>query len=224
MTNEIITPSPDQIVTPFDGRIKRILKNCDNNEGESPKNLESGPREVVIPAASAEIPIIDGELALHSLEQVYRVAKFLLQTGLVPSGYKNNQQAVALGILRAIQLKLSPLQVLENIYVQNGRIGMMGDLMLALVQPELKDLTKEYQGEGDDYGCKLTIQRKGRKANLYSFSIADAKRAGLWQKDNFQKYPDRMLYYRALGFALRDEFPDLLKGIKSIEELADYEH
>jgi hypothetical protein len=31
-----------------------------------------------------------------------------------------------------------------------------------------------------------------------------------------------MIYYRALGFALRDAFPHVLKGIKTTEELQDY--
>jgi len=31
-----------------------------------------------------------------------------------------------------------------------------------------------------------------------------------------------MCYYRALGFGLRDEFSDILKGIKTVEELSDY--
>ena len=31
-----------------------------------------------------------------------------------------------------------------------------------------------------------------------------------------------MVYYRALGFGLRDEFADVLKGTKTVEELMDY--
>jgi hypothetical protein len=34
-------------------------------------------------------------------------------------------------------------------------------------------------------------------------------------------YPDRMLSMRARGFAGRDAFPDLLRGIKTAEEVRD---
>ncbi len=51
----------------------------------------------------------------------------------------------------------------------------------------------------------------------------DAKRAGLWGKGGpWTAYPKRMLQMRARGFALRDAFPDVLKGMISVEEAQDY--
>jgi hypothetical protein len=56
-----------------------------------------------------------------------------------------------------------------------------------------------------------------------SFSVSDAKRAGLWGKSGpWANYPERMLKYRARGFCLRDAFPDVLKGLITIEEANDY--
>ena len=50
----------------------------------------------------------------------------------------------------------------------------------------------------------------------------DAKRAGLWTKAGpWQTYPRRMLQMRARSFALRDAFPDVLKGLISVEEALD---
>jgi hypothetical protein len=55
------------------------------------------------------------------------------------------------------------------------------------------------------------------------FSVADAKRAGLWGKSGpWTQYPRRMLQLRARGFALRDAFPDVLKGLVTAEEAQDY--
>ena len=56
------------------------------------------------------------------------------------------------------------------------------------------------------------------------FSMADAKRAGLASKDVWKSYPRRMLQMRARGFALRDAFPDVLRGLVTAEEAADYTH
>ena len=52
--------------------------------------------------------------------------------------------------------------------------------------------------------------------------MADAKRAGLWGKSGpWTQYPDRMLLFRARGFALRDAFGDYLRGLRTVEEQGD---
>jgi hypothetical protein len=66
-------------------------------------------------------------------------------------------------------------------------------------------------------------KRKGRKPVTAKFSVEDAKRAGLWGKQGpWQAYPKRMMQMRARGFALRDAFPDVLKGLITAEEAQDY--
>jgi hypothetical protein len=66
--------------------------------------------------------------------------------------------------------------------------------------------------------------RKGKDANVVArFSVADAKKAGLWGKQGpWTQYPKRMLQLRARGFALRDAFPDVLRGLVTAEEAQDY--
>jgi hypothetical protein len=55
------------------------------------------------------------------------------------------------------------------------------------------------------------------------FSVEDAKRAGLWGKQGpWTAYPKRMLSMRARGFAIRDCFADVLKGLITAEEAQDY--
>lgn len=64
------------------------------------------------------------------------------------------------------------------------------------------------------------VLRSGRSEPIIrSFSVEDAKRAGLWQKSGpWTDYPDRMLIMRARAFALRDAFPDVLMGLYIREE------
>ena len=74
-----------------------------------------------------------------------------------------------------------------------------------------------------------TMRRKGFFVNEYS--VDDAKRAGLWGgkgKEQWQKEqspwftnPKRMLKMRARSFTLRDGWPDILKGMHSVEEMMD---
>ena len=67
-------------------------------------------------------------------------------------------------------------------------------------------------------------KRRGDAEPVVSrFSMADAKRAGLAGKTGpWTQYPKRMLQMRARGFALRDAFPDLLRGFVTAEEAQDY--
>ena len=106
----------------------------------------------------------------------------------------------------------------------NNRVGIMGDLALAMVEASglLEQKRVEYSGEGDFLSCTVTIQRKGREAQSYSFSVKEARAAGIYERSpTWRNYPRRMVYYRALGFGLRDEFADVLKGTKTVEELMD---
>lgn len=72
------------------------------------------------------------------------------------------------------------------------------------------------------YGfCK--VKRAGMKEMEVKFSIEDAKKAGLLGKPGpWQQYTGRMLQLRARSWALRDCFPDVLKGIQVREEVDDY--
>jgi hypothetical protein len=55
--------------------------------------------------------------------------------------------------------------------------------------------------------------------------VADAKAAGLWAKGGpWTQYPKRMLAMRARGFALRNAFADVLRGLVTAEEAGDYQH
>ncbi len=76
---------------------------------------------------------------------------------------------------------------------------------------------------GMDYDPELSLDQL-RKMGLFvnTFSVADAKQAGLWKKSGtWTTNPKRMLKMRARAFTLRDGWPDVLKGLHSIEEIQD---
>ena len=92
--------------------------------------------------------------------------------------------------------------------------------MLALVRGSgLLEYIKE---EPTDAGCTCTVKRRGEDEVCRSFSMEDAKRAGLAGKQGpWAQYPKRMLQMRARSWALRDVFPDVLKGVYIAEEARD---
>jgi hypothetical protein len=87
-----------------------------------------------------------------------------------------------------------------------------------------ESVTESIDGEGDNMVATCTAKRRGyEKPTVVRFSVADAKKAGLWGKTGpWSQYSKRMLQLRARGFALRDAFPDVLKGLVTAEEAQDY--
>jgi len=90
--------------------------------------------------------------------------------------------------------------------------------------PVCEDVQEYFENEGTPNPVAVCVaQRKGRKPVIAKFSVEDAKRAGLWGKQGpWTAYPKRMMQMRARGFALRDAFPDVLKGLITAEEAHDY--
>lgn len=161
----------------------------------------------------------------QDIDGMFRAAKLYLQTGYAPPSIKHAKQIVIIWAMAA-ELGIRPLVAINNMSVVNNRPNPNGDLALSMVHKAglLADTpTVVYSGEGDDYTCTIVVKRKGHKtARTQSFSIRQAKTAKIYGKQNWQTYPDRMLYYRALGFALRDVFPDVMNGMVIAEELEDY--
>ena len=122
------------------------------------------------------------------------------------------------------EIGLQPLQAMQNIAVINGRPSIWGDAMLALVRSSglLDYIRKELSEDGTTATC--TVKRKNEEPAVSTFSIEDAKKAGLAGKQGpWTQYPKHMLKLRARSYALRDVFPDVLKGMAIAEEEKDKE-
>ena len=160
------------------------------------------------------------QLELKELERAEYWAKKLAGSDLVPKDFKNNPANCFIAIQWGKDLGLAPLQATQNIAVINGRPALWGDAVPALViaskQCEYINMTFENQTAI----CK--VKRVNQPEHISTFSMQQAKVAGLLEKQGpWKQYPDRMLQNRARAFALRDVFPDVLKGLYTAEELID---
>lgn len=165
---------------------------------------------------------VTGVLTPTTLAEAMDLAKLVAFSGMVPKQFEERPGAVLVAMQMGAELGLSPMASLQNIAVVNGRPTVWGDACLAIVtsHPECLDVVET---EGDGF-AKCTVRRRGRAPVERVFSVEDAKRAGLWGKQGpWTQYPKRMMQMRARGFALRDAFPDALRGIVSTEEARDYD-
>lgn len=161
-----------------------------------------------------------------TMTEAIQFSEMLSGSSMVPKAYQGKPQDVLVCVQWGYEMGLAPMQALQNIAVINGKPSVYGDAMMALVQasPVCEDIEEYIENEGTTNPIAVCVaKRKGRKPVVAKFSVEDAKRAGLWGKGGpWTAYPKRMLQMRARGFALRDAFPDVLKGMITAEEAQDY--
>ena len=167
-------------------------------------------------------------LVPQSLEALQTVAQMIARSDLAPKDYKGKPEnvAVAIAMGMGMELGVSPMQAIQGIAVINGRPSVWGDLMLALCRAhpacEWIDERMEWAADGSPVAAVCRAKRRGSEAQERRFSMDDARRAGLANKDGpWKQYTARMLQMRARGFCLRDVFADALRGLASAEEAAD---
>jgi len=161
-----------------------------------------------------------------TLTEAMTFSDMLASSNMVPKQYQGKPQDILVCVQWGMEMGLAPMQALQNIAVINGKPSVYGDAAMALVQasPVCEDVEEYFEHEGTPNPVAVCVaKRKGRNPVTSRFSVEDAKRAGLWGKQGpWSAYPKRMMQMRARGFALRDAFPDVLKGMITAEEAQDY--
>jgi hypothetical protein len=188
--------------------------------------VSSEPTTAIAPREE-RVPVAIGTrgVELNSLDELYRFAKFIASSPFAPKGF-STPEAITVAIQYGYELGMTPMQSLQNVAVINGKPSIYGDAMLAVVRRSglLEYITEHFEGSGEQRKAVCIVKRVGAPVErVTEFSVADARRAGLLGKPGpWQQYPDRMMMFRARGFALRDEFGDALAGLISVEEAMDY--
>jgi hypothetical protein len=172
--------------------------------------------------AQALITMQNGALTPGNFEGLWRLSEIMAASGMMPKNIER-PETVFVAVQMGLEVGLSPMQAVQNIAVVNGRPTIWGDAMLGLVRGSglLTSISETTSGEGDSVTATCTVTRCNDPGETVGkFSVADAKRAGLWGKTGpWTQYPRRMLQMRARGYALRDKFPDVLKGLHAREEV-----
>lgn len=162
----------------------------------------------------------DGFVNLNSLDDAFQFANMLAQSAMVPKMYAGKPADIVIAMQMGFELGLKPLQSLQNIAVVNGRPTVWGDAVVAICQKSglLDDITEVVT----DTEASVTVTRTGQAPHTVTFSMDDAKKAGLAGKAGpWTQYPKRMMKNRARAFALRDKFADVLSGLGITEEEKD---
>lgn len=169
-------------------------------------------------------------LAPQSFTEAMAFAERVCTTDFVPESFKGNMGAVMAAMQYGAELGLGPMQSLNSLTVIHGKVGMYTSTMKALVESSGLMESCKVTFDAKAVSATAKVKRKGRPAVSFTFSKKDADRVPakenhktikLSEKGMYRNYPQRMYPARALGFVLRDEFPDVLSGVMTVEEMRD---
>lgn len=167
-----------------------------------------------------EITKYQGSDLLPTKEQwqiMRETATTLIKSGFLPQSVRTAEQAIAI-IQRGREMNLPPMTAFSTLHVVNGRVGLSAELMRAMVyQRNLGEI--EVTEHGSDK-CAVRCRRAGSDNwQVFTYTMEDAKRAGLSGRDPWKKHPASMLLARVTSIACRAVFADVTLGLYTEDEL-----
>lgn len=139
------------------------------------------------------------------------------------SGYFKDARDASQAIVKVLygrEIGLPPVVAMSGIYIVEGKPTLSAALMAAKIRSS--GLYDYEVARHDDQGCEIAffdLRDGGRKEmGRSSFTLDDAKTAGLAGKNNWRQYPRNMTYARAMANGARWYCPDLFGGPVYIPE------
>lgn len=183
------------------------------------ENGESGP------------PVEAGFRSREGFELMLRQAKWLAASNLVPKEFQGEagMANAVIALEMANRMGASPLAVMQNLYIVHGKPGWSAQFITAAVNTtgKFSPLRFDITGEGDARTCTAWAVELATGERLESppVSIEMAKAEGWYGKNGskWQTMPELMLRYRAATFFGRLYAPEVLMGMKTVEEIGDIE-
>ncbi len=164
-----------------------------------------------------------------SFESALRMANCLASSTVVPKEYQGNQGNCMIAIEMASRINTSPMMVMQNLYVVNGRPAWSSQWIIAMINSSRRyktELQFEFGRAAEDGGlsCQAWAEDySGHKVVGPKITMNMANAEG-WVNKNGSKWrtmPDVMIQYRAASFFGRMNCPDMIMGIYSADEAAE---
>ncbi len=164
----------------------------------------------------------DTEITLvpRTLDEAKSLAKELAPAALLPGALKAKPADILAIVMTGQELGLAPMQSIRGIHLIEGRPSLSADAIAAIC---LRSPQCEYLRvvEFTDERVTMEAKRRNDPPVRVTFTMADAARAGLANRDNYKKYPRSMLRARATAIVCRAVFPDVLMGVYTPDEIED---
>ena len=153
-----------------------------------------------------------------SPEQLFKMAEWIGKSKMY-SGI-NTPEAAFTVMLRGLEMGIPMSVALTEIKSFDGKLSVSARLLesQAMADPEVEYFRLE---SSDDKQATYVAKRKGEPEIKHTFTMDDAKRAGLDGKDNWKKYPKAMLRAAASRELARIISPRKTIGLRTREEVME---
>lgn len=186
------------------------------------KKVEPGKRNMVANLADGIYSSSDTFLLASQM------AKGLAGSTIVPMQFQKNVPNCLIALELANRLHTSPLMIMQNTYIIQGKPSFSSSFLIAMVNGSGKydqELAFDVKNDkdGKPYSCICWTMKDGRRVEGMEVNMDMAKEEG-WLSKNGSKWKTLqglMLRYRAAAFFVRLNCPELAFGFYTQEEFED---
>ena len=149
------------------------------------------------------------------------LAQSLAKTAFVPRNFQGKPDQITAVMMYGREIGLPPMTTLQNTYEVFGRVGMYAEQLRAMILDAGHEFTID---EMTSDRCTLSGRRKGSERwETFTYTVDQAKRAGIYSRKDSQwpVRPLEMCFARASSAMAHGMFPDVIRGMSSVEELED---
>lgn len=170
--------------------------------------------------------------SFDSFGKYMEMATVLSKSQLIPVKYQNKPDDCLIAIDISLRNGFSPLMVLQNLDVVQGKPSWSGSATIALINNSPKfnsDLDWEWDNNhnGKGLSCRAFATRKSDGKVLYGSWVTweTVVKEGWLSKNGskWQTMPEQMFRYRTASFFARAHCPEVLMGLHTTEEEEDAE-
>lgn len=161
---------------------------------------------------------------ISDFRQYFKMASELCKADIIPQAYKGKVADTAIAIDMANRMGVSPMMVMQSMYVVKGKPSWSGQACLSFIRAKFTDVKVIYVGAKgtDDRGCYVKATDKdGDVLEGTTVTMAMAKAEGWTSNSKWRNMPEQMLAYRAASFFARVHCPETLMGVQVEGEVED---
>jgi hypothetical protein len=172
----------------------------------------------------------DGNFKPRTLAGLWRLGQMYSQSEMVPTHYKGKVADCTIAVQMALRCGVDILTFLQSSYIVHGTPGIKATLAIAMINGSGKikgRIRYKVEGEGDnrkwialatdaDSGEEVSAEVTWKMVKAEGWDKPKGTQVSKWMT-----LPDQMGKYRAAMFLARTNFPDVLIGMYTEEELED---
>lgn len=161
---------------------------------------------------------------ISDFRQYFKMASELCKADIIPQAYKGKVADTAIAIDMANRMGVSPMMVMQSMYVVKGKPSWSGQACLSFIRAKFTDVKVIYVGAKgtDDRGCYVKATDKdGDVLEGTTVTMSMAKAEGWTSNSKWRNMPEQMLAYRAASFFARVHCPETLMGVQVEGEVED---